>query len=121
MGQVAFTVPAKGWEVVGGYDPQSDEFFLYVFDLRPSAATITVWSNLIDFDPKDRTNTLRLRMKLRHLGIDAPEGFWPLVERKEGESVRHEWVGGRWRTNGFRETLLKPLPDYLVVEASRTG
>lgn len=114
MGQVVFTVPEKGWEVVGGYDCECNEFFLYVFDIRPAAQSITVWSNLVNFDPEDRLRTLRLRRQLQGMGVTAPEGFWSRVELKDGDNVRHVWRGGVW-TGPFKGTLLKPLPEELVL------
>lgn len=110
MGQVVFKAPSKGWEIIGGYDDVGKEFFLYVFTLRPLAAAenVIVWSNLVDFDPIDRTSTLRLRTRLKVMGIEAPEGFWALVERQDHSDTRHEWVGGAWVSNKTRETLRPP-------------
>lgn len=108
MGQVVFKAPSKGWEVIGGYDSVGKEFFLYVFNLRPvtaAADSVVVWSNLVDFNPVDRTSTLRLRTRLKVMGVEAPEGFWSLVERQEDSEVRHEWMGGAWVSNKARVTL----------------
>lgn len=102
MSQVVFKSPS-GFEIVGGYDALDREFFLYVFDPRPDANFKVLWSNLVDFDPIDQHSTSRLRQRLRVLKIEAPAGFWDLVELREAESVRHEWDGCAWRGGRFRE------------------
>ncbi len=82
-------------EAIAGWDRESREYFLYVFDLRPDSPSRVLWSNLVCFHPSDRFSTDRLQSHLRRMiRQDPPDGFWREVEKKGGE--RLEWDGAAW-------------------------
>jgi len=110
MSLVSFTHDQT--EVVGGWDPHDKEFVLYVFDLRPGAASSMLWSNLCDHDPIDKHSTERLQARLsRFLRIPAPEGFWERVERQEPERIRYEFVNNTWY-RGLYKDLTFQVPMF---------
>ncbi len=94
MSQVKFAGTRKGGEkvaVVGGWDRPLREFFLTIF-VADSEDEEIVWSDLLAPSKLKQEDTHYLRGKLTEYGIEAPEGFWDRVERREANvvHVRHE-------------------------------
>lgn len=94
MGQVKFKSMHEGTpcDVLAGWDYPCRDFFLTVMKQEiPADAEEEdagcIWSTIYEPSPQDRVTTRHLQDKLVELGIEAPEGFWERVERKERETV----------------------------------
>lgn len=71
-------------EIMAGWDVPMREYFLTVF--KDDADETVVWSQMHKPLPIDKVNTDRLVAKLVELGITAPDGFWELVHKQEGNA-----------------------------------
>ena len=85
MSQVQFFTK-EGLEIIGGWDHPLLYFFLTIFD----ADGESIWSNLDHFAIDELTTTTALRRVLVEQDISPPEGFWDIVERKEGNFI-YKW------------------------------
>lgn len=92
MSQVKFktTLNGKPVEVMAGWDIPLQGFFLTVFDLAEDAEEECIYSGMDD--PKTRMGFMPKTDYFRDIlateyGIVAPEGFWDLVEKREGNTV----------------------------------
>ena len=102
MSQVKFRAVTESGpvEIMAGWDRPLQEFFLTVFDLVPEAEEETLWSTVNLPSSIDTKTTLRIRTKLVELGIEAPEGFWERVERREA-NVTHTFGANGWESWAF--------------------
>lgn len=73
---------------MAGWDRPMFHFYLTIFDMREDAPEEVVWSSVHAPDPVDATSTERFRRKLIECGLRAPNGFWELVEKREGNVIR---------------------------------
>lgn len=80
-------------EVLAGWDEPMRWFFLVVFNTDGE----TLYTNLDHPAPAELgRDTRAFRHVLQTRGVDAPEGFWERVERREGNGTRHAFREGRW-------------------------
>lgn len=94
MSQVSFKAGPDGtFEVMAGWDRPCQEFYLTVFDAEEEV----VWSTLGSVDPGLRESTLFIRTQLTKMTIQAPDGFWERVERREANVV-HKMTPAGWKT-----------------------
>ena len=86
MSQIKFKGVTKDGikvEVVGGWDPPLQEFFLNLYRLGvPEDEDDVLWSALDYPAEEDRCSTKRLRAVLEQFGVRPPSDFWYEVERK---------------------------------------
>lgn len=81
MSQVVFKAMHNGEEVIvtGGYDGPLREFFVQVTGGPHGFIMDDLWLR-----PDERKSTGHARAMLEEVGIEAPEGFWELIELREG-------------------------------------
>lgn len=79
-------------EVVAGWDHVVGFFFMFIENLETSRLEFTNL-NLRGATTIDKTDIFRRELEKRH--ISPPEGFWELVERKEGQ-VKYTLKDGAW-------------------------
>lgn len=85
MSQVSFTTQYMGFpvKVVAGWDRPLQYYHFTVFDLRPDAEDECIFSCL-DIPNVFQTKTLeKWQDRLAMMKIEAPEGFWERVEKKD--------------------------------------
>jgi len=95
MSQVIFQSEIRGQavEVMSGWDAPMGWFFLGIFDGDGKV----LYSNLNDRDPAQLgRDTVAFRRVLTERGITPPEGFWALVEQREGNHVAHRHGAEGW-------------------------
>jgi len=98
MSQISFrsTYNEHQVEVVAGWDPPLQNYFLTVFDLDADEDESEVaWSAINNPDDEDYRSTDRLQAQLRSMELEAPEGFWDRVHRQE-RNVTHIFDDGVW-------------------------
>jgi hypothetical protein len=72
----------KEVQVVAGWDNPLRMFWLDVINLNDDEDII--YSSIYENDPQDYDGISRLEDVLNNLGIVAPQGFWNLVLKREG-------------------------------------
>lgn len=90
MSQVIHKGTHKGRrvDVMAGWDPPLQHFFLTVFRADTGMEEI-VYSTIDDPSKDDMVSTKRLEAKLTGMEIDVPDNFWDLVNRREDGSTCH--------------------------------
>jgi hypothetical protein len=85
-------IDKKGHTVVvrAGWDHPVREFYMQIMDADGDCT----WSTMASGGTL--SSTASLKAKLVKLGVQAPEGFWPLVERREGNTW-HTYENGAWQ------------------------
>lgn len=84
-------------EVTAGWDRPLQHYHLTIFG--PDGDPL--WSSIDEMPTGGCEDIGSLALALRDLGIDVPDGFWPLVEAREG-NVLTTLVGGEWVRREFR-------------------
>lgn len=97
MSQVKFETiyDGKNIEVVGGYDPPLNFYHFTIYNLDQEDDII--WCNLSQYMAFP-TNNDRYKELVKEMGIEVPEGFWELCEKKKG-NVFYQWDGESWEIN----------------------
>lgn len=80
-------------QVIAGWDRPLQEYFLTVF---LSGDDEVWWSTMDEPSPADKFSTEHLQQKLASFGIEAPQGFWERVQRREANFC-HFYQDSVWK------------------------
>lgn len=97
MSQVHFMTEFRGQRalVISGWDRPLQHFHLSIYDPGVDTEDDVLWEGLFQLPRGGLSSAEAVKQKLLELGIQPPEGFVEICDRREG-NVKYVAMNGDW-------------------------